>query len=79
VLPYDGIDDRGIITSYIKSGKRPPRPRDQDASRWLQHGIWDMIAFGWSEDPKERWEIPTVRKLFLALGHQEAQDANSGN
>ena len=38
-----------------------------------------MIAFGWSEDPKERWEIPTVRKLFLALGHQEAQDANSGN
>jgi len=79
VLPYDGIHDSKTVASRIKSGERPPRPKNQDANRWLQRRAWDMIVICWSKDPEERWEVPAVRELFLALALQEVQNANSGN
>jgi len=78
VLPYDGIRNSRTVASRIKSGKRPPRPRDQDADRWLRDEVWDMISTCWSKNPKKRWKIHVVRELFLTMGHQGA-DSGNGN
>jgi len=79
VLPYEGIHDSKTVASHIKSGERPPRPRNQDANWWLRDEVWDMVVTCWSQDRKKRWEVRAVRKLFLALALREVQNANSGN
>jgi len=75
-LPYDGIHDYSTVTSCIKSGERPLRPRNRNVNRWLRDGVWDMITTCWSEDPKERWEVLVMHELFLTSG---LRNANSGN
>jgi len=79
VSPFDGIHDYDTLTSYIRSGERPPRPRNQNASKWLRGGVWNMITTGWSEDPKKRWEVLAVCELFSTLCPREAHTANPGN
>jgi len=77
VLPYDEIHDY-TVTSHIRFGKRPPRPRNQDANRWLQDRIWDMIMTCWSKDPKKRWEVHAVHELFSTSGPLEVQNIEAG-
>jgi len=77
VLPYDGIDDYHAVTSKIKSGERPRRPRNQDANLWLRRRVWDMITTCWNEDPVKRWEVPAMRELFSTLGPQKVLDVKA--
>jgi len=79
VLPYDGIDDYFAVTHHIRSGERPSRPTNEDVNQRLQDGVWDMITTCWREDPKKRWEVRAVHKLFSTPSLQEARNANSGN
>jgi len=79
VLPYDGMYDYRAVASRIQSGRRPLRPRNQDANQWLRRRAWDMIVTCWSKDPAKRWEVPAMRELFSTLGPREVQNANSGN
>jgi len=79
VLPFDGINDYNAVAFCIQFGERPLRPRNQDANQWLWDRVWDMITTCWSEDPKERWRITTMDKLFSILALPEVQNSNSGN
>jgi len=79
VLAYSGIHDYDTIASRIKSGKRPPRPRNKNANQWLRDGVWGMITTCWSENRKKQWDVSAIHKLFSTLGLQEVQNANSGN
>jgi len=79
VVPYDEVDEHSIVASCIRSGERPLRPMNQDADQWLWDRAWDMITTCWSEDPKERWEVPAIRQLFSTLSLQDVWSASSGN
>jgi len=76
VLPYDGIHKYKTVASRIQSGERPLRPGNQDANRWLQDRVWDVITTCWNNDPAMGWEVPAVRELFSA-GNRNTQTAGN--
>ncbi|KAF9641990.1 hypothetical protein BDM02DRAFT_2861269 [Thelephora ganbajun] len=77
VLPYGGVRDHHSLMVRIKSGERPPRPKNPDGTRWLQDSIWGMITTCWSEDQKQRWEAPAMYDLFSTSSLQEVQKVKS--
>ncbi|KAF9641934.1 kinase-like protein [Thelephora ganbajun] len=79
VLPYGGVRDHHSLMVRIKSGERPPRPKNPDGTRWLQDSIWGMITTCWSEDQKQRWEAPAMYDLFSTSSLQEVQKVKSGS
>jgi len=77
VLPYDGMENYDAVASRIRSGGRPPRPRNQDANRWLRRRVWDMITTCWNKDPAKRWEVPAMREIFSTLGPREVPNVEA--
>jgi hypothetical protein len=60
------------VIADIRSGKRPSRPTDPSQNQWLQDCIWDTITTCWNDEPKQRYELSVVYRVFSGYSLQDA-------
>jgi len=59
-----------MITN-IRAGERPSRPIDPNQGELLQDPVWDVIATGWHDKPRQRCRLSAMYRTFLPPSQQQ--------
>jgi hypothetical protein len=60
------------VADAIENGERPSRPTDPYQNQQLQDPIWDTITTCWSDEPKQRYKLSVVYRVFSGYCLQDA-------
>lgn len=63
-MPY-GVRSESVTAYNVVSGRRPSRPDNPTADRWLTNPIWDAITRCWDQDPQLRLPTSLLCRAFF--------------